>query len=96
MSKISKTKRIGIFIRDGNICLCCGTTKNLTVDHIIPKSIGGSKKGKNLQTLCKVCNNIKGNKIIKYRESNNVLRYIQSFLKHNNISLHTYNKRGLV
>lgn len=37
----------------------------LTVDHIIPKSKGGSNELDNLQPMCYACNHKKGNKIIK-------------------------------
>jgi 5-methylcytosine-specific restriction endonuclease McrA len=91
--KYTANKRKEIYKRDKNICLCCGTQENLTIDHIIPLSIGGSKKGKNLQTLCKICNNIKGSKIILYRRTNNILRYIQNFVRTNNIHIHSHNKK---
>lgn len=45
--------------RDGK-CLKCGTTENLTVDHIVPKFRGGLDGTDNLQTLCKSCNMKKG------------------------------------
>lgn len=35
----------------------------LTKDHIIPKSLGGLDTLDNLQTMCKVCNEAKGNGI---------------------------------
>lgn len=35
----------------------------LTVDHILPKSLGGSNDIENLQPLCYPCNKKKGNKI---------------------------------
>lgn len=93
---MGKNKRKVIFERDNNICLCCGTNKNLTLDHIIPKSIKGVGKKKNLQTLCKTCNTIKNNKIILYRKTNKALRYVQSFAKKNNISIYFYNKTGVI
>ena len=46
--------------RDGNKCLLCGSTSNLTVDHIIPKHRGGHNGESNLQTLCATCNEDKG------------------------------------
>lgn len=40
-------------------CAYCGTTKNLTLDHIIPVCAGGKATRKNAQTLCGPCNNWK-------------------------------------
>jgi 5-methylcytosine-specific restriction endonuclease McrA len=41
-------------------CAWCGTTRQLTVDHIVPLIKGGSNALNNLQCLCKACNNVKG------------------------------------
>lgn len=60
-------KRKIIFERDGYKCLACGTTKNLTKDHIIPKALGGNSEVDNLQTLCFKCNGEKGKRIRDYR-----------------------------
>ncbi|WP_278523477.1 HNH endonuclease [Methanobrevibacter arboriphilus] len=57
---VSKKKRNKIFKRDGYQCLKCGTRKDLTIDHITPRSKGGSNELKNLQTLCRNCNIKKG------------------------------------
>lgn len=46
-------------------CALCGITAKemmLDVDHIIPRSRGGSSKEENLQVLCAKCNRSKGNK----------------------------------
>jgi len=51
--------RNNIFWRDKNQCQYCGiieTPKELTLDHIIPKSRGGKNTWKNLVTCCKKCN----------------------------------------
>ena len=45
----------------GDICLCCGETKKLTVDHVVPISKGGSNHIENIQPLCGSCNSSKGN-----------------------------------
>ena len=37
-------------------CLCCGGTRPLVIDHIVPKHYGGSHEPENLQVLCKKCN----------------------------------------
>lgn len=44
-------------------CQICGTEKNITVDHIIPMSKGGTNHIENLQPLCVSCNCSKGNRI---------------------------------
>jgi 5-methylcytosine-specific restriction endonuclease McrA len=41
-------------------CFKCGTTKDLTTDHIISKKNGGLSVWSNLQTLCRVHNSEKG------------------------------------
>lgn len=49
-----------VWDRDGWTCKGCGTHVNLTVDHIVPWSAGGSDELDNLQTLCRSCNSRKG------------------------------------
>jgi len=48
-------------------CLCCGATEELTQDHVIPLSKGGSHSPDNIQPLCRTCNLRKHVKIIDYR-----------------------------
>lgn len=67
--KKARRKKDKIFTRDGNKCLNCGSGYDLTLDHIVPISKGGTSKSENLQTLCKICNKEKGEKIKNYREN---------------------------
>lgn len=57
-----RINRQRIFKRDGFKCSYCGISKNLTIDHILPKSRGGGNTWLNLTTCCKNCNRIKDNK----------------------------------
>jgi hypothetical protein len=50
-----------------NKCLCCGKSKKLTPDHVIPLSAGGTNNIENIQPLCLSCNCRKGTKHIDYR-----------------------------
>lgn len=45
-----------VFARDGNRCLRCEATDDLTVDHIFPQNMGGTHALANLRTLCRSCN----------------------------------------
>ena len=51
----------------GEICLACGSTEAITIDHIIPLSKGGGSQMDNLQLLCKSCNCSKQANTIDYR-----------------------------
>lgn len=63
---ITSNKKKIVKSRDNFICRACGFggSENfsgfLDLDHIIPRSQGGSDDVTNLQCLCKVCNGEKG------------------------------------
>ena len=61
--KISGELRIQVYERDKYRCKHCGTHKNLSLDHIIPESKGGTATLDNLQTLCRPCNSKKAVKM---------------------------------
>jgi 5-methylcytosine-specific restriction endonuclease McrA len=50
-------------------CLSCGSTENLSIDHIIPIFHGGSNLRENLQILCRSCNSRKGASVDDYRKT---------------------------
>jgi hypothetical protein len=52
--------RHNIFKRDNNKCQYCYSPKDLTIDHVYPKSRGGKTSWDNLVTACKSCNGKKG------------------------------------
>lgn len=54
--------RQNIFRRDQFSCQYCGSGKNLTLDHIVPRSKGGKSSWINLITACKRCNTTKGDR----------------------------------
>lgn len=53
--------RHNIFKRDSNSCCYCGSRRDLTLDHVLPKSRGGKTSWTNLTTACRRCNTKKGN-----------------------------------
>jgi len=46
--------------RDGHKCVYCGCSENLTIDHVRPKSKGGTDTADNCVTACRPCNQAKG------------------------------------
>ena len=53
-----------------NRCLCCGRTPPdvvITIDHIIPLSVGGTNTRENVQPLCVACNSSKFTNSFDYR-----------------------------
>lgn len=55
-SNVPTPLRQTVYARDGNRCVRCGATDDLTIDHIFPQSIGGTHALENLRTLCRPCN----------------------------------------
>jgi 5-methylcytosine-specific restriction endonuclease McrA len=58
-----KLNRRNIYARDGNRCQYCGkhfTTKELTLDHVVPRVQGGLNTWDNLVCACVKCNARKG------------------------------------
>ncbi len=64
--KPSEVKQI--YERDEYKCLACGSSDDLTLDHIVPICKGGFNTLDNLQVLCKTCNCSKFTKTIDYRK----------------------------
>ena len=62
---VKGTLRYDVLKESGGRCSLCGATKKerpIDVDHIIPRSKGGKNVYENLQVLCSLCNQEKGNK----------------------------------
>ena len=58
-----KITRRAVFARDGWQCMYCGAKTSLTVDHVIPRSKGGSSTWDNIVTCCAPCNRRKGDRL---------------------------------
>ena len=57
--------RKGIVLRDSSTCQYCRQKlppRELTLDHVIPRSRGGASTWENLVASCKPCNNVKGDR----------------------------------
>lgn len=60
--------RKNVVLRDKHICQYCGKefkSEELTMDHIIPKSMSGQTTWENVVACCKACNNKKANRMLK-------------------------------
>jgi len=56
-----KLSRREVFRRDDYTCQYCGRkTLNLTVDHVLPRHLGGRQSWTNMVTACPTCNHQKG------------------------------------
>ncbi|MCJ9428425.1 HNH endonuclease [Kordiimonas marina] len=52
--------RFNLFLRDQFTCQYCGSTEDLTFDHVIPRSQGGRTCWSNISAACAPCNLKKG------------------------------------
>jgi 5-methylcytosine-specific restriction endonuclease McrA len=63
------TRRISrrvLFARDGWECMYCGSGGNrLTLDHVVPRSRGGTSVWENVVTSCAPCNHRKGDRLLE-------------------------------
>ena len=66
MPRINRSvSRKGIMLRDRSMCQYCGRklpSKDLTMDHVTPRSRGGESTWENLASCCFLCNNRKANR----------------------------------
>jgi 5-methylcytosine-specific restriction endonuclease McrA len=59
-----KITRRAVFARDRWTCQYCGSERgHLTVDHVIPRSKGGTSGWDNIVTCCAPCNRRKGDRL---------------------------------
>ena len=81
-NKVPFTKK-NVLIRDGFKCQYCGSSQELTIDHIIPSSRGGKNTFENCIAACKPCNNKKNNRTPReahmYPRRQHMLRQFLSF-----------------
>src|SRR5438552_10411543 len=52
--------RFNVFLRDRFTCQYCGDHRDLTFDHVNPRSKGGQTTWENVVTACSPCNLLKG------------------------------------
>lgn len=68
--EFSTKKRYALYLRSGGICPVCGNEmtfkvkeapdrNKFSIDHIIPRHLGGRNSSENLMGMCARCNNIK-------------------------------------
>ncbi len=61
-----KLNKQEIFRRDNYTCQYCGShSDDLTLDHIIPRRLGGRHSWQNLVTACRACNHSKGGRTVE-------------------------------
>jgi 5-methylcytosine-specific restriction endonuclease McrA len=63
----TETEWLALLAECGGRCLSCGSTENLSADHILPLSLGGANTIENIQPLCCGCNNAKGAAVMDFR-----------------------------
>lgn len=60
--KLPPVRRREVLRRDAHTCQYCGSTKRLTLDHIIPRSRAGTHTWDNIVAACEGCNQEKGSR----------------------------------
>jgi 5-methylcytosine-specific restriction endonuclease McrA len=61
---VAKLTRRELFMRDNYTCQYCGKqSRDLTIDHVVPRHRGGPHRWENLVSACKSCNHRKGGRL---------------------------------
>lgn len=55
--------RHGVLLRDNYVCLYCGDAAT-TIDHVVPRALGGKSTYENCVAACLACNSKKANKTL--------------------------------
>ena len=50
------------------VCVRCGSTEGLTLDHISPRVYGGTNERSNFQILCLPCNHLKSRGEVRHQD----------------------------
>lgn len=88
---LRKPTKSMIYLRDGYKCCYCNSSRNLTLDHVIPKSRGGDSSFSNLVVCCSSCNTKKANRLLE-QTGMKLLRKPRA--PHNPVFLHLKNHRN--
>lgn len=66
------------FDRDGHTCVYCDSAnkERYELDHVVPKSAGGTDRVSNLVVSCRECNTLKGNRSVQEFLSNRIDRLV--------------------
>lgn len=62
--KVPPVSRREVFRRDQHQCQYCGSKQQLTIDHVMPRSKGGTHTWDNVVTACARCNTSKGDRLL--------------------------------
>ena len=62
--KMPPVSRWEVFRCDSHTCRYYGSTKKLTLDHVLPRSKGGTHTWNNVVAACECCNSAKGDSLL--------------------------------
>ena len=88
-SKHLALSKRNVLKRDRHQCQYCGTRLGrMTVDHVVPKTMGGRDSWENMVCACQHCNNLKGNRspeqvglsVLRKPRSPNNVTFIRHFI----------------
>lgn len=88
---LRKPTKSMIYLRDGYKCQYCGSSRNLTLDHILARSRGGDSSWSNLVVCCSVCNTKKANRPL---EQTGMKLLKKPRAPHNPVFLHLKNHKN--